>query len=260
LGAEDHLAVARAANDSMASLMEKGRGRLLGVAAAPLDLLENGGLEEMDRAIKGQGLKGFCVPSNVWGRPLDAPQYRPFWAKAAELDVPVFIHPHDPVSHDGRPYEGQYDLTHAFGWPFETVLALAHLAFSGIMEQYPSLKVVSHHLGGGMVPFLFGRIVETYPPEKQERALGRPLTIPLEELFGRFYYDTAVGGCGPAIKCCYEVFGADHMLLSTDSPHGPNGGEGRLESYPRIVRECGIPPAAVDKINGGNAQKLLGIS
>ncbi|MFC1962963.1 amidohydrolase family protein [Chloroflexota bacterium] len=81
----------------------------------------------------------------------------------------------------------------------------------------------------------------------------------MKELFGRFYYDTAVGGSGAAIKCCYDVFGADQMLLSTDSPWGPKGGEIRLESYARIVRECGIPEAEVDKVLGGNAQKLLGI-
>ncbi|MDP2744598.1 MAG: amidohydrolase family protein [Dehalococcoidia bacterium] len=253
------LKVAQAINDGLAGLMEQSKGKLLGVAAVPLSVLGDGGLKEMERAVKGLGLKGFCLPSNIHGKPIDAPEFGIFWAKAVELGVPVFIHPTNPQDPNSRPYEAQYDMTHVFGWPFETVLMLSRLVFSGIMERYPTLNVVSHHLGGGMVPFLFGRIEESYISENQERVLGRKLTKPLKELFGRFYYDTAVGGNAAAVKCCYDVFGADRMLLCTDSPHGPKGGEVRLESYPSIVRECGIPKAAVDKILGGNAKKLLKI-
>lgn len=62
-----------------------------------------------------------------------------------------------------------------------------------------------------------------------------------------------------AVKLCCETFGADHVLLATDSPHGPKGGEPALENYPRIVRECGISAKDADKILSGNARKLLGI-
>jgi aminocarboxymuconate-semialdehyde decarboxylase len=253
------LEIAQAANDGMARLMEQSQGKLLGIASAPMAVLEDGGLKEMERAVKGLGLKGFAIATNSRGKPVDAPEFAPFWARAAEMGVPVFIHPANPQNQNDRPYEAQYNMTLVFGWPFETVLMLARLVFSGIMERHPTLKVVSHHLGGGMIPFLFGRIEESYILENQERVLGRVLPKPLKELFGRFYYDTAGGSLEAAIKCCYDVFGADQILLATDSPHGPKGGEIALEGYPRRVRECGIPAEAADRINGGNARKLLGI-
>jgi predicted TIM-barrel fold metal-dependent hydrolase len=253
------LEMARAINDSMAGLMENSGGKLVGIGAVPLSLLEAGGLKEMERAIKGLGLKGFAITSNSRGKPVDAPGYAPFWERAEQLGAPIFIHPANPQGKNDRPYEAEYNLTLVFGWPFETVLMLSRLVFSGIMERHPKLKVVSHHLGGGMIPFLFGRIEELYNEKAQEKVLGRKLTKPLKELFGLFYHDTAGGGSEAAIKCCYDVFGPDRIVMATDSPHGPEGGEPALRDYPRRVRECGIPKAAAEKIISGNAKMLLGI-
>ncbi|MFC1962964.1 amidohydrolase family protein [Chloroflexota bacterium] len=152
VAAKEQLEMAQAINDSLAKLMEQSQGRLLGVGTVPLSILEDGGLKEMERAIKDLGLKGFCLASNLRGKPVDAPEFASFWAKAAEMGVPIFIHPANPQGQNDRPYEAQYDLIHVFGWPFETVLMLARLVFSGIMEKHPNLKVVSHHLGGGYDP------------------------------------------------------------------------------------------------------------
>jgi aminocarboxymuconate-semialdehyde decarboxylase len=214
--------IAQAANDGMARLMEQSQGKLLGIASAPLSVLEDGGLKEMERAIKGLGLRGFAIATNSRGKPVDAPEHAPFWAKAAELGVPVFIHPANPQSQNGRPYEAQYNMTLVFGWPFETVLMLARLVFSGIMERHPTLKVVSHHLGGGgdSLPLWPHRRV-LHSGEPGEGVGQGVLPKTLKELFGRFYYDTAGGSLEAAIKCCYEVFGADQILFATDSPHGP---------------------------------------
>jgi aminocarboxymuconate-semialdehyde decarboxylase len=132
------------------------------------------------------------------------------------------------------------------------------MVLSGIMEKHANLNIVSHHLGGGMVPLLWGRIEESYAVERQQGVLGRLLDRPLKEYFGRFYYDTAVGVHGPGIKCCCDTFGADRVLLSTDFPYG-SGGESRLETYPRTVRESGIPVQDVEKIVSGNARRLMGM-
>lgn len=141
------LAYARVLNDGMAQLTEDSKGRLIAAGTIPMAGIEQGGRQEMERAIKTLGLKGIGILSNINGKPVDLPEFEPFWALAAEMGVPVFIHPKNPAGTIDRSYEAEYDLIHNFGWPFETTLILSRLVFSGIMERYPTLKVVGHHLG-----------------------------------------------------------------------------------------------------------------
>lgn len=253
------LALARAINDNFARLTEESKGRLICAGSIPLADFEKNGRQELERSFNSLGLEAVSVPSNIKGRPLDAKEYEPFWAYAAENNIPVYIHPANPAGHTDRSYEAEYDLTHNFGWPFETTLALSRLVFSGIMERYPSLKVLSHHLGGGMVPFFMGRINETYNPNDQMKNIGRVLPKPLFEYFSRFYYDTAVGGSAPAIRCAYEVFGADQLVFATDAPNGPGDGEIRLKTYPGVIKSLGLSEKENRKIFEGNAKRFLNL-
>jgi len=260
--AATQLAYARVLNDGMAALMEDSKGRLIAAGTIPMAGMEQGSRQEMERAVKNLDLKAIGIISNIQGKPVDAPEFEPFWAQAAELDVPVYIHPNNPASTTIRSYEAEYDLIHNFGWPYETVLILSRLVFSGIMERYPTLKVVSHHLGGGLIPFYWGRILETYEPENQQQNYGGQAPVlpkPLFDYFSRFYYDTAVGGSAPAIKCTYEVFGADHMVFATDAPWGPGSGEFRLAEYPKSINSLDIPEKDKKKIFADNARRMLNL-
>ena len=191
------------------------------------------------------------------------PEFEPFWALAVEMDIPVYIHPNDPAGTTDRSYEAEYDLIHNFGWPYETVLMLSRLVFSGIMERYPTLKVLSHHLGGGMIPFYWGRILETYDPENQKEnyeARAPVLPKPLFDYFSRFYYDTAVGGSALAIRCACEVFGADQLVFAIDAPHGRGTGEFRLAEYPKVIESLGFSELDKKKIFADNARRMLNLA
>ncbi|MFB3885787.1 MAG: amidohydrolase family protein [Thermodesulfobacteriota bacterium] len=257
------LAMARIINEGMARLMEESKGRLIAGGTIPLTGFEQGGGKEMTRAIKALGLKAITVPSNFRGKPLDLPELEPFWTQAAEMGIPVYIHPAAPERHRDRSYEGEYDLNHNFGWPFETTLALSRLVFSGVMERYPGLKVVGHHLGGG-IPFFWGRTNETYDLTNvthtaENEAIGRVLTKPLFDYFSQFYYDTAVGGSASAIRCAYEIFGADQLLFATDAPNGPGSGEVRLATYPDVIKSLGLSEGDNRKIFADNARRMLNL-
>lgn len=253
------VAMAVAINDNMARMMEDSKGRLLTAGSIPLEEFERGGRQEMERAIMTLGLKGIGLPSHIRGKPLDLPVFEPFWAATAEMDVPVFVHPIDPTGQTDRSYEAEYTLTHNFGWPFETTLMLSRLVFSGIMERYPGVKVVSHHLGGGMVPFFWDRINESYALENQPRTIGSVLPKPLIEYFGLFYYDTAGGASASAIKCAYDVFGVDQLVFATDAPWGLGAGEARLQNYPEVIKSLPILDGDKAKIMSGNAKRLLNL-
>ncbi len=253
------LDMARIINDSMARLMEESKGKLIAVGTIPLAGFEQGSRQEMERAISTLGLKAISLPSNLDGKPLDVPEFEPFWAQAAEMGVPVYIHPNDPAGHTNRSYEAEYGLIRNFGWPFETILVLSRLIFSGLMDRYPTLKIVSHHLGGG-IPFFLGRTNEAYDPSTQQETIGRLLPKPLFDYFSLFYYDTAVGGSAPAIRCAYEVFGADRLLFATDAPWGPGTGESRLADYPKVIKSLGLSEADNRKIFADNARRILNLA
>ncbi len=135
---------------------------------------------------------------------------------------------------------------------------LSRLIFSGIMDRYPALKIVSHHLGGG-IPFLMGRINESFGPEAMEKTARLAMKKPLLDYFSLFYYDTAVGNNKAAITCAYEVFGADHIVFGTDYPFGPGTGESRLIDYPKTIESSGLPASEIQKILAGNARKLFNL-
>ncbi len=259
--AADRLSFAKALNEGMAKLMDESKGRLIAGGTVPLIGFRRGSAKEMTRAVRELGLKLITVPSHIKGKPLDMPEFEPFWAQAAEMGVPVYIHPSSPTQHRDRPYEGEYDLSHVFGLEFETLLSLSRLGFSGIMERYPPLTIVSHHLGGGL-PFWMGRIRENYDrtnPKHEEQAetVHRVLSKTLSDYFAQFYYDTAVGGNAPAILCAYEVFGADQLLFATDAPNGPGSGEVRLATYPKIIKSLGLSDQDNRKIFADNARRIL---
>ncbi|MBW1799924.1 MAG: amidohydrolase family protein, partial [Deltaproteobacteria bacterium] len=178
----DQLAVTRVINDGMARLMEESKGKLIGIGTVPLNEWDKYGQNEMERAINSLGLKGMAVASHYRGKPLDSPEFSGFWARSAEMDIPIHIHPADPAVFTGRPYEEGYDLAHTFGWPFETILTLSRLVFSETMDRFPNLKIISHHLGGAL-PFFWGRIEETYVTGRQDALIGKVMRKPLYDYF-----------------------------------------------------------------------------
>ncbi|MFC1872716.1 amidohydrolase family protein [Chloroflexota bacterium] len=251
------LEYAKVLNESMGRLGEDSGGRLIATGNTPLAEYEKYGRKETERAVNSLGIKAIVISSNFRGKPIDLPEYEPFWAHMAEIGLPVYIHPDNPASTDGRTYEGDYDLAHCFGWPFDSELMLARLVFSGLMEKYPTLKIVSHHLGGG-IPFFWGRVEETY--EDQKRKLGRELPKPLYDYFKLFYYDTAIGGNVAAIRCACEVFGTDQVIFATDAPFGPKAGEHRMAEYPKAIEALGLPEAEKQNIFANNISRVLNLA
>jgi predicted TIM-barrel fold metal-dependent hydrolase len=250
-------ALVKEINDNMARLMEDSKGKLITMGTVSLVDFERSS-KEMERAINGLGLKGISLYSHVNGIPLDAPEYESFWAKVNEMDVVVYIHPKNALTHPGNNYFYDYGLDSLFCWPFESTIALSRLVFSGLMKRYNNLKIVGHHLGGAMIPFLWGRIMETY--EMRNRKMGNMINENLADYFSRFYYDTAVGGSASAVRCAYEVLGADKLIFATDAPHGPKHGDSRLETYPGVIKSLGLSELENEKILAGNVRKLLKLS
>ncbi len=242
-------AIARALNDNMAKLMEVGKGRMPAVGTISLLGFEKGGRQEMERAIKGLGLNGFSVASNIVGKPLDT--FEPFWATAEELNVPIYIHPRHPQGYSGRIYEKDYNLVQIYGWPYETVLSLARLVFCGIMNRHPHLNIVAHHLGGGMIPFFMGRLIEGIADKEAAQDTLKQFKL--------FYYDTAVGSNPSAIRLAIDMLGVERIVFASDVPWGANSGSDHLAGYPKVIRSMGLPQKVMDAIFSENIRRIIKI-
>ena len=149
---------AKIVNDGFAEMCAKNPDHFPGwVAQAPL-AAPDAGVRESLRALKN-GACGVQIYTNIAGRPLDNPEFAPFWEAMNKNGMPIWLHPARGANFTDYLSEkkSKYEIWWTFGWSYETGAAMARLVFSKIMDKYPKLKIITHHFGG-IVPMLEGRI------------------------------------------------------------------------------------------------------
>lgn len=256
--------LARLANDGMADLVAKYPHRFPGfVASMPMNN-PDAALAEIDRAITELGATGIQIFSNVNGRPLDEPEFRPLFAKMAQLNLPIWLHPTRGSRVADYPTEqrSRYDLWWVFGWPYETTIAMGRLVFDGVFDRHPELMIITHHLGG-MLPFFEERagagldqLGSRTEDADDAAALGRIRRRPLD-YFRMFYGDTALFGSRAGLECGMAFFGADRLLFGTDMPFDPEKGPGFIRETIRSIDQMQASAEDKMKIYEGNARRLL---
>jgi aminocarboxymuconate-semialdehyde decarboxylase len=256
--------LARLANDGMAEIVAAHPDRFPGfVASLPMNNPE-AALGEIARAIDTLGATGVQMFTNVAGRPLDEPDYQPLFAEMAARGLPIWLHPARPAT--VADYVGEtrskYDLWWAFGWPYETTLAMGRLVFSGLFDRHPALKIITHHMGA-MIPYFEGRVgggLDQLGRRSDDvddaAALGRLRRRPIE-YFRMFYGDTALFGAHHAMECGLAFFGADRILFGTDFPFDPEGGPGFIRDTIGAMERMRASEVDKAKIYEGNARRML---
>ena len=141
------------ANDATAQDIDAYRDRLIGLATVDMNEPE-AAAAELERCVKDLGFRGVEILSNVHGENLHEPRFAPFYRKVQELDVAVFIHPHDVLGRADR--LKPFFLSNIVGNPTDTAVAAACLIFGGVLREMPRLRFVLAH-GGGSCPLLRGR-------------------------------------------------------------------------------------------------------
>ena len=256
--------LAKIANDGMAELVDKHPDRFPGfVAALPMNN-PDAAVEEIDRAVLKLGAAGVQIYSNVNGRPLDEPDFKPIFQKLAERNIASWLHPTRSANFPDYVTEkkSKFELWWVFGWPYETSIAMARIIFAGYFDQFPNLKIITHHLGA-MIPYFSGRTgpgldqLGARTEDEDLAVLGRSLKKRPQEYFKMFYADTATFGSRPAMQCGLEFFGADQVLFASDSPFDPEKGPGYIRETIRCVEELPISSTDRAKIYEGNARKMM---
>lgn len=152
----DAEAVVRLHDEGIAAWCRQHSSRFVGLSSVALQYPDLAA-EQLERAVKELGARGASIGGHVDGEPPSGPRYDPFWAKAEELGVPVFMHPNNAlnIARDGA-LGGNGSLPNIVGNPLETTVFLSHMIFDGTLDRFPGLKLCAAH-GGGYLPSYLGR-------------------------------------------------------------------------------------------------------
>ena len=268
---KDAVELTKMANDEMAELVARYPDRFVGaVACLPMNDVDEA-IKEAERAVKTLGFQGIQVFTNVMGKPLDSPEFMPLYAKMAQLDLPIWIHPFfenvgqvaqtEKQFSGYRVFTGKEDPAWAmdravFGLPSASGRAIIRLVYSRVFDLYPNIKFITHHCGAA-VPFFANRIEMHYLMFGEKEGLELGLKKPLPEYFKMFYADSALHGNTAALRCGYDYFGPDRILFGTDMPFGSELGLWPVRKTIDSIHELPISEKERQKIWEGNARKLL---
>lgn len=204
--------------------------------------------QQLEHAVKNLGARGASVGGHVNGHVPSGPEYDVFWAKAQELDVPVFMHPGgaDNVVRTGA-FDGRGDLVNVVGNPLETTMFATRMIFDGTLDRFPRLKVILAH-GGGYLASYLGRtdVACAVRPNANCANKRRPADYFRDQL----YVDSMVFS-PEGLRHLVATCGADHVVYGSDMPYN------WPDTADIVASAAFLPEQERLAILGGNLQRLL---
>jgi aminocarboxymuconate-semialdehyde decarboxylase len=236
-------------NEKLAEFCAAHSDRFVGLATVALQHPDLAA-EQLEQGVRKLGLHGGSVGDTVAGEELASPKFDPFWAKAEQLGVPIFLHPQGMPELRSR-LQGNGVLTNVIANPLGTTIALSHLIFQGTLDRFPGLKLCAAH-GGGYLPSYADRSDHgcvTFPEQCNKTLKKQPT-----EYLKQMYFDSLIF-TGEALRHLVAVAGVSQVMLGTDFPY-----PWTTTSVDHVLTTPGLNDAGKIAILGGNAVKLFGIT
>lgn len=247
----DGVAMAREMNDHLAAAVARHPTRFKGFAVLPMQSPE-ACPAELERCVRSLGFVGVNINGTTNGRFLDDPAYAPLLAKAVDLDVPVYIHPHLAPEAVRQAYFSGLDAGPArvleaagWGWHSETAIHVLRLVLSGVLDRLPRLKLVIGHMGE-MLPMMLARADDVFALDIEH--LKRPIGQQVTE---QVWITTSGIFTEPPFLAALMTFGIDRIMFSVDYPYAPNA-KGRA-----FLDRLTLAPADMARLCHVNADRLL---
>jgi aminocarboxymuconate-semialdehyde decarboxylase len=200
---------ARIFNDALASAISSDKTRFGGWALLPMQD-PGSAAKELRRCVRDHGFVGGHIASNVRGVYLHDARFEPIFQAAIDLNVPLFVHPADPL---GKDRTREYELTIVAGYLFDSTINILKMICSGFLDRWPQLKLVCAH-AGAFSPALRARMQREIDTNPQ---LSAALKMPVGDYLRRLYFDTIC--FEPAIlRYVAEVVPVEHLMLGSDAP------------------------------------------
>ena len=253
LDPQDGLELSHYLNEVIARMMEEAPERFYGLGAVPLQSVEMAA-SELSR-VKELGLQGVEVLTNVNGKSVGDPAFRPFFKEADALGLAVFVHAQHPTFTDRL--VGPAIVENAVGFPIENELAVAGILTGGMLEECPSLRLCFSHGGGGFA-LMLPRIQNAWESPRNE-ALREVMPKSPQEYAQRMYYDDLLLSL-KAIRFLIDTMGASQVVMGSDYPFGgtPQGGFKMVPATEELA-SLGLTPEERELIGSANCLRFLGV-
>ena len=240
LGGAEADELAKMVNDLLAEIIVQHPNRFWGYATLGFGDID-ASLKELDRCFSTLKFRGLQLFSNLNGKPLDAPEFRPIFARMAELKRPIFIHPTVPLNQNYL-----MDLVPApvLAFMVDNTLAAMRLALSGVLAEYAAASIIIPHVGA-TVPYLMARLDGMLESFGGPGAMKEP-----SRLLKKLYMDTVAYRPEP-LQWCFSLMGASQLVLGTDHPYG---------SWRRPIQfldELSCTDSEREQMLHGNAERLF---
>ena len=244
-------ALVRAFNDGCAEVVRAHLGRFAFFGNVPLPFVD-AAIAEAARALDELGALGVSTCTHVAGRPIDAPEFEPFYGYLNERQAVLFFHP------DGFCAPGALDDflgAWALGVLFDDSIAVLRLVTSGLVERYPQITWIVPHLGG-TIPFVAGRLDRVWHNGQRLGLLTETqaaVPAPPSAYLRRLYYDVVTYQAN-ALSLAKDVLGMDRLLYGTDFPLASRQS---LATGRDMLRDAGFTAAEIARIMRDNAVSAL---
>ncbi|HLR83707.1 MAG TPA: amidohydrolase family protein [Nocardioidaceae bacterium] len=248
------IASARTSNDLLAERVERHADRYAGFAAVALQDPPSAA-DELRRCVRELGFVGAMVNgyTNVGDDEhaayYDDPAFDVFWSTAAELEVPVYLHPR-PALPGAQILDGHPELVGAtWGFGTETATHTLRLILGGVFDRHPGLDVVLGHLGEGLPGMLWRTqyCFDLNPFDKQPAK-----TLP-EYFADNLHITTSGNFSDQALINAILTVGGDRIMFSVDYPYADTA------MAAEWIERAPISESDRRKIAYGNARSLLGL-
>jgi uncharacterized protein len=250
LEAADSVKMANEANHLLAEAVTRNPTRIAGFATLPTAAPDKAA-DELERMVREHDFKGAVVNGHHRGRYLDDRFFWSILARAASLNVPIYLHPTQPpqpvidaVYSGFSPMVNEMLASAGWGWHIETAVHVIRLILGGVFDQYPNLQIVIGHLGEGL-PFMLQRL-DVMPTALTK--LQRPISAYLRE--NVHYTFSGFNFTAPFLNLLLEV-GVDRIMFSADYPYAS------MSQARAFLDQLPVSASDKEKIAYRNAERLL---
>jgi 2,3-dihydroxybenzoate decarboxylase len=238
---------AREVNDWLAREIEKQPERYAGFAHLALQD-PHAAADELEHCVRVLGFCGAMINGHTNGQYLDDVRFDPFWERAQDLAVPIYLHPADPVAAYPA-MAGFNSLKRAmWEWGVETGTHALRLILGGVFDRFPRATLILGHMGETL-PYLLWRF------DSRAQLYGLKLKKRPSEYIREHIFVTTSGMFSlEPLQCAIGALGAERVMFSVDYPFES------VDEAAQFIEGIPFDAATRQAICFDNAARVLGLN